>query len=52
MVGGSGVLDVDLEVGEEHQGLASILAVINVVVHASKWVSYFIPHCISKDIVE
>jgi hypothetical protein len=42
MVGRSGVLDVDLEVREEHQGLAAILAVINIVVHASERVSYFI----------
>lgn len=42
VVRGSGVLDVDLEVGEEHQRLASILAIIDVVVHASEWISYII----------
>lgn len=42
MVGRSGVLDVDLEVREEHQGLTAILAVINVIVHASERVSYYI----------
>lgn len=33
-------MHVDLEMGEEHQGSAAVLAVINVVVHASEGVAY------------
>lgn len=40
LVVGLDVVHVDLKVREEHQGSAAVLAVINVVVHASEGVTY------------